>query len=544
MSGTLLLVAVGVLYLVAYFTYGRWIRARLGVSDQTPTPAHTQADGVDYVPARRSVLLGHHFASIAGVGPIVGPILGVTYGWFPALLWIVVGNIFIGAVHDFTSLIASVRHQGKSIGSLAEHYLGRSAKRVFLVFAWFALTLVMAVFTIVVSKTFVAHPEAATSSLAFIVIAIGFGYALHVRKVPLLPATAVGVVLLFGGVWAGLRFPLSLSYSTWVAVLLGYVFVASVTPVWILLQPRDYLNSFLLYVLLLGGVVGLVLSQPTLELEPLAAWSDPKLGPLFPLLFVTVACGSISGFHSLVASGTTSKQIDREGDAQFIGYGSMLLEGVLAVVALVTAGMLTRGVYTETLSSAGPVALFSRGLGSFSASFGVPVAIGTSFAALAISAFALTTLDTSARLGRYAFQELFEGTRYEARLGGRWVATLVTVAAAAVLALNKGGTMSIWPLFGAANQMLAALALLTVSAYLSHRSIDNRFTRIPAAVMFLVTLSAIVWLVANNLRAQNYALVVIALILGVTAVYLAALSWRKRPSGAAATATSEQRAQG
>ena len=540
MSGALLLIAVSALYLVAYFTYGRWIRARLGISDETPTPAHTQTDGVDYVPARRSVLLGHHFASIAGVGPIVGPILGVTYGWFPALLWIVVGNIFIGAVHDFTSLVASVRHQGKSIGSLAEHYLGRSAKRVFLVFAWFALTLVMAVFTIVVSKTFVAHPEAATSSLVFIVIAIGFGYALHVRRAPLLPATAVGVVLLFGGVWAGLRFPLSLSYSTWVALLLGYVFVASVTPVWILLQPRDYLNSFLLYVLLLGGVLGLVLSRPTLELEPVATWNDPKLGPVFPLLFVTVACGAISGFHSLVASGTTSKQIDREGDAQFIGYGSMLLEGVLAVVALVTAAMLTRSAYAETLSSAGPVALFSRGLGSFSASFGVPVAIGTSFAALAISAFALTTLDTSARLGRYAFQELFEGTRYEGLLSGRWMATLVTVVAAAVLAFNRGGTMSIWPMFGAANQMLAALALLTVSAYLSHRSIDNRFTRIPAAVMFLVTLSAIVWLVAKNLRAHNYALVAIALILGATAVYLAVLSWRKRPSAA----TSEQRAQG
>jgi len=540
MSGALLLIAVSALYLVAYFTYGRWIRARLGISDETPTPAHTQTDGVDYVPARRSVLLGHHFASIAGVGPIVGPILGVTYGWFPALLWIVVGNIFIGAVHDFTSLVASVRHQGKSIGSLAEHYLGRSAKRVFLVFAWFALTLVMAVFTIVVSKTFVAHPEAATSSLVFIVIAIGFGYALHVRRAPLLPATAVGVVLLFGGVWAGLRFPLSLSYSTWVALLLGYVFVASVTPVWILLQPRDYLNSFLLYVLLLGGVLGLVLSRPTLELEPVATWNDPKLGPVFPLLFVTVACGAISGFHSLVASGTTSKQIDREGDAQFIGYGSMLLEGVLAVVALVTAAMLTRSAYAETLSSAGPVALFSQGLGSFSASFGVPVAIGTSFAALAISAFALTTLDTSARLGRYAFQELFEGTRYEGLLSGRWMATLVTVVAAAVLAFNRGGTMSIWPMFGAANQMLAALALLTVSAYLSHRSIDNRFTRIPAAVMFLVTLSAIVWLVAKNLRAHNYALVAIALILGATAVYLAVLSWRKRPSAA----TSEQRAQG
>jgi len=468
--------------------------------------------------------------------------IGVTYGWLPVLLWLLLGNIFLGAVHDFTVLVASVRHQGKSIGSLTEHYLGRSAKRVFLVFAWFALVLVMAVFTIVVSKTFVAHPEAATSSLVFVVIAIGFGYALHVHKAPLLPATAVGVVLLFGGIWAGLRFPLSLSYSTWVAVLLGYVFVASVTPVWILLQPRDYLNSFLLYTMLLAGLVGLLLYQPTLQLEPVATWNDAKLGPVFPILFVTVACGAISGFHSLVASGTTSKQLDREKDAQFIGYGSMLTEGVLAVIALVTAAMLTRGAYTETLSSAGPVALFSRGLGSFTASFGVPAAIGTSFAALAISAFALTTLDTSARLGRYTFQELFDGTRFQSALTGRWAATLVTVAAAAMLALNKGGTMSIWPLFGAANQMLAALALLSVSAYLSHCSIRNRFTRIPAAVMFLVTLAAIVWLVVKNLRAHNHTLVIIALILGAAAVYLAVLSWKRRPSRRAQDVASEQRA--
>ena len=533
MSGTVLLAVAVILYVTAYFTYGRWIRRHLGVSDETPTPAHVHSDGVDYVPARRTVLLGHHFASIAGVGPIVGPILGATYGWLPAMLWLVLGNILIGAVHDFTVLVTSIRHDGKSIASLAEHYLGRSGKRVFLVFGWFALVLVIAVFTIVVAKTFVAHPEAATASGLFVILALAFGYALHVRRVPFVPATIVGVILLFASVWAGLRFPLELSYNTWVALLLGYVFVASVVPVWILLQPRDYLNSFLLYVMLAAGFVGLLFTNPGVRLELFAGFEDPKLGAMFPILFVTVACGAISGFHSLVASGTTAKQIDRESDAQFIGYGSMLLEGVLAVVALLTAIMLTRDTYTTTLAEAGAVALFSRGLGSFTVALGVPLAVGTSFAALAISAFALTTLDTSARLGRYAFEELFEGTRHERWLSHRVVATLATVAAGAALALNKGGTMSIWPVFGAANQMLAALALMTVSAFLSHRAIDNRFVRIPAVVMFVVTLSAIVWLVISNIRAHNYPLVLVAIILAAAACYVAARSFR-RPSPEAA----------
>jgi len=404
---------------------------------------------------------------------------------------------------------------------------------VFLVFAWFALVLVIAVFTMVVAKTFVAHPEAATASGLFVVVAITFGYALHSGRVPFVPATVVGVSLLFASIWAGLRFPLALSYDTWVALLLGYAFVASVTPVWILLQPRDYLNSFLLYVLLAGGLIGVLFTQPGVELELFAGFTDAKLGPLFPILFVTVACGAISGFHSLVASGTTAKQIDRESDAQFVGYGSMLIEGVLAMIALVTAITLTRDTYAATLADAGPVALFSRGLGSFTVTLGIPLAVGTSFAALAISAFALTTLDTSARLGRYTFQELFEGTRFESSLSRRVVATLVTITAGAALALNKGGTMSIWPVFGAANQMLASLALLTVSAYLAHRAIDNRFVRIPAVIMFGVTLSALGWLLLQNLRSQNHALVVVAVILAGAATYIAALSFRRRPTAAA-----------
>jgi len=366
----------------------------------------------------------------------------------------------------------------------------------------------------------------------FVVIAIGFGYALHVRRAPFAVSTVVGVLLLFGAVWAGLRFPLSLPYNAWIVALLGYVFIASVTPVWLLLQPRDYLNSFLLYVILLGGFVGLMVYRPSVQMELFAGFTDPKLGTLFPILFVTVACGAISGFHSLVASGTTAKQIDREGDAQLIGYGSMLTEGVLAVIALITAIMLTRDTYAATLEGGGPVALFSQGLGSFTVTLGVPLAVGTSFAALAISAFALTTLDTSARLGRYTFEELFENTRFAGVCSRPFVATFVTIGAGAALAFNKGGTMSIWPVFGAANQMLAALALLSVSAYLSHRAIGNRFVRIPAVVMFVLTLSAVFWLISDNLKSHNYPLVAIALVLAGAASYIAALSFR-RPRAAA-----------
>ncbi|MBN2371565.1 MAG: carbon starvation protein A [Vicinamibacteria bacterium] len=527
MPGSLALLVVCCLYMAAYVTYGRWIRIRLGISDSRPTPSHRRGDGVDYVPTRRSVVLGHHFASIAGVGPIVGPILGVTFGWLPALLWIVVGNIFIGAVHDFTALATSLRHDGKSIGSITENYLGRNGKKVFLIFAWCTLVLVIAVFTIVVANTFVAHPEAGTASALFIPIAITFGYMTYARRIRLLLATAIGVAALFVAVWLGMSFPLSLSYDAWVALLLAYVSVASVTPVWLLLQPRDYLNSFLLYVLLIGGFVGLLLYRPTLKLEAFAGWSDPELGALFPILFVTVACGAISGFHSLVASGTTAKQLDREGDAQIIGYGSMLLEGVLATIALIAAAMLTRDGYTAALRDGGPVALFSRSLGSFGSTIGIPVAIGASFVALTISVFALTTLDTSARLGRYAFQEFFEKTRHEAWLTRRGIATLVTVLAGALLAINKGGTMAMWPLFGAANQMLAALALLTVFLYLSHRAVGNRFVLFPAVFMFVVTLSAIGWLIIRNLEIRNFALALIAIVLGGAALYLAGLGFRR-----------------
>ena len=523
--GSLLLIVVCCLYVVAYHTYGRWIRQRLGLADTVVTPAHRHRDGMDYMPTRRSVVLGHHFASIAGVGPIVGPVLGVTFGWLPALLWIVVGNIFIGSVHDFTTLAASLRHDGKSIGSITEHYLGRSGKLVFLIFAWFSLVLVIAVFTIVVAKTFVAHPEAATASALFVPIAVVFGVATQKGRLGLLPATVSGVLALLGAIWVGSVFPLSLSYNVWIALLLCYVFVASVTPVWVLLQPRDYLNSFLLYLMLAGGLLGLLLYRPSLQLEAFRGWSDPELGALFPILFVTVACGAISGFHSLVASGTTAKQLDRESDAQFVGYGSMLLEGVLATIALIAAAMLDRGAYVAALKDDGAVGLFSRGLGSFVSTLGVPLALGTSFAALTISAFALTTLDTSTRLGRYTFQEFFEGTRYEARLSRRGVATLATVVLSALLAVNKGGTMTIWPLFGAANQMLAALALLTVAAYLSHRAVNNRFVLVPAGIMFTLTLSAIGWLVMKNLATKNYPLVAIAIVLGGTAVYIAVLGF-------------------
>ena len=524
--GLLLLLIAIAAFIAAYFTYGKWIRKKLGISDKFRTPAHTKKDGVDFFPAKRYILLGHHFASIAGVGPIVGPIVGAKFGWLPVFLWIIIGNIFIGAVHDFTSLVASIRHQGRTIGGVMEDYLGKTGKKVFLVFAWFTLVLVIAVFGIVIANTLVKTPAAGTSSGLFILLAVLVGYLLYVKKVPIIPLTITGVVLLFGAIAAGLAWPLSLSYNTWIIILLAYIFIASVTPVWILLQPRDYLNSFILYVILLVGVLGVVFYRPEIKADAFTGFFDKDLGWLFPILFVTVACGAVSGFHSIVASGTTARQIDKESDSQFIGYGGMLLEGVLGVLALITAIMLAKNDFSVAVGN--PGAVFASGFGLLASKIGLPEETVTTFAALGISAFALTTLDTATRLGRYTFQEFFEGSKGRAAkiAGGRAVSTIITVGAASLLIFNKGGTMSIWPLFGSANQMLASLALLTVTAYLAHKSIKNTFVKIPMVFMFIVTISAMGVLVQQNFIKHNYPLVVIAVILFFTAAYIVYAAFR------------------
>jgi len=519
MNGLTLIIVSVILFLVAYATYGSWLAKKFGVDPTRKTPAHTMNDGIDYVPAKAPVLLGHHFSSIAGAGPIVGPIGAAIFGWIPVFLWIVIGSIFFGGVHDMGSMFTSVRHKGQSIGEVIGTTMGRKGKQLFSIFAWLTLILVIAAFANIVANTFVAVPEAASSSMMFIVLAILFGYAVYRKGVSLGIGTVIGVVLLIATIYLGTVFPLALSKNTWMIILLGYIFIASVTPVWILLQPRDYLNSFLLYAMLAGGVIGIVIMRPTLQLAGVTAF-NVNGSYLFPMLFVTVACGAISGFHSLVGSGTTSKQLDTEKDVKVIGYGSMLIEGVLAVLAIITAAYVTGGKLTELLGSGGPVNVFSDGLGSFMTGFGLPFAVGKSFTALAISAFAMTTLDTATRLARFIFQEMFtkENQTKENVLTNRYGATAITVLLAGTLSFY--GWASVWPLFGSANQLLAALSLLALAVWLKKNSKSFGFVLYPMIFMFLVTLVALVILITRSFAQP--VLLVFAIILFILALVLIA----------------------
>lgn len=585
MNVAVIIVLVAVYLVIAYFTYGSRVACKLGVDESRPTPAHTMNDGVDYVPTKSPVLMGHHFASIAGAAPIVGPIVAGAFGWGMALIWILLGVVFMGAVHDFAALLVSVRHDAKSIGTVIERNIGLSGKRLFLLFSWSALILVVAVFTNVVAGTFVAKPAVATASALFLVLAIVFGFAVYRTKTPLSVATLIGVLLLATCIWIGIKAPLKItglsaslaSLSTteaelldrngltpetifgakaaasakeslaedspdrpaldalsarlkwvsptvlWKYVLLAYIVVASVTPVWILLQPRDYLNSFLLYAMLAGAVVGAIIVHPPVQMSSFVISLNPtKLGPIFPLLFVTVACGSISGFHSLVASGTTAKQLDSEKHAKPIGYGAMLIEGLLAVLAVCTIAIFTKAEYAERFASLGTIGVFANGIGHFLEGVGVKLEYGVTFTALAVSAFALTSLDTGARLSRFAFQEFFqsEGQEKPPLLGrNRYIATVVSVVLAGALSL-AGGTGVIWPIFGSANQLLAALALLTISVWLAKLGRDNLFTLIPMWIMFAVSICALVLLAYKRLKEKQFVLGSVAVLLLVLGVVL------------------------
>ncbi len=516
-------------FFLAYLFYGRFLIKRFRIDPARPTPAHTMTDGIDYVPAKAPVLLGHHFASIAGASPIIGPITAAIFGWIPVFLWIVLGSIFIGGVHDFSAIVASVRHRGKSIGEIIHEHVGDLGKKLFLIFAWSTLILVIAVFTILVAKTFVMVPAAATSSVFFLLLAVLFGMSIYRLQLPLGIASVIGVALLLGGVWLGLVVPVKLSINVWIALLLVYITIASVTPVWILLQPRDYLNSFLLYILVAGASIGIIIGNPKIQLGAYLGFST-NLGYLFPILFVTVACGAISGFHSLVGSGTTSKQLDKETDARIVGYGGMLMEGLLAVVALIAAAAITSGKYNEFIGNGGggPIALFSASVGNFISKLGIPANVGTTFSALAVSAFALTSLDTATRLARFSFQEFFEKeeeSKPSILNKNRYIATGVGVVVAGALAFS-GRWRAIWPIFGSANQLLAAMALLAVTVWLTELKIKHAFVFYPMIFMFAVTFSALVILMISNFKNQHFLLMGIAFVLFVVAVVLAVLAFK------------------
>lgn len=558
----ILLVAIAVL-VCGYVFYGGWLAKQWGIDPNRPTPAHEFEDGKDYVPAAPYVVLGHHFSSIAGAGPINGPIQAAVFGWMPVVLWVLIGGIFFGAVHDYGALFASIRHKGQSIGEVVALNIGDRAKKLFLIFSYLTLVLVVAAFASIVASTFQAtyvdgvldtaasatNASVAMISLLFIVMAVLFGFFVYRRGASLAVATIAGCVGIVICLLIGLNWhPIYLSNSVWMWIIGAYILVASVAPVWILLQPRDYLSSFLLYAMMAIAAVGVIGAGLTgadaahMDMPAFTGFYDnlaptgTSLGYVFPALFVTIACGAISGFHSLVASGTTSKQLDREAEAQPIAYGGMLLECLVAVISLCAVAFVFSGYMDGTYAS--PTQVFAAGLSQMLAC--VPGLAGAESVAyallvLAVSVFCLTSLDTATRLGRYMFQELFtphgmeasDLTGWRAVLVNPWVATIITVVLG--VGLGMTGYQLVWPLFGAANQLLAALGLLAVCAWLGNAGRNNKMFYVPMAFMMVVTLTSLaltVWakiglLVAGTMDAATVLQLVIGVLLMVFAVILA-----------------------
>ena len=522
----LLLICIAVL-LCGYIFYGRWLCKQWGVGENDEaTPAHTMEDGVDYVPAKAPVLMGHHFSSIAGAGPITGPINAAIFGWLPVTLWVLIGGIFFGGVHDFGALIASIRHKGQSIGEIISANMSRRAKMLFLTFAYLTLILVVAAFASIVASTFgatfdengVLNLEASASnasvamvSLLFILVAIIFGFCVYRRNAPMMVSTILGVIAIVLCMAIGMNFhPFYLSTKTWMIIVGIYIAIASVTPVWILLQPRDYLSSFLLYAMLAIAVVGVIGAHPTIDPELFPAFSGFAVDNgngiqyLFPILFTTVACGAISGFHSLVSSGTTSKQLDKEKDAKPIAYGGMLLECVLAILTLCAIAYARQTGHTK-----GATDIFAGGIAAMVAA--IPGLAGLenilyTLLVLTYSAFCLTSLDTATRLARFMFQEFWlepGQTAADVKEGWKKVvvnpyfATIITVVLG--FALGMTGWNKIWGLFGAANQLLAALGLLAVATWLGNIGKNNKMFLIPMAFMMVVTICSLVLTVKNQI---------------------------------------------
>ncbi len=552
MNGATLLVLSGVYFILAYFIYGRFIAKRFGVDPKKPTPAHTKQDGIDYVPSHPAVLFGHHFASIAGAGPIIGPIAAAACGWLPAFLWIVIGCVFIGAMHDFAATFISLRHEGRSIAYAIEEQLGYFGRQLFLLFCLATLLLVVAIFTLNVADGFLASPAVATSSILFIAMAPLCGLLTSRKLLPLADASLVFVPLLFLCVWVGTQLPFDLAAFVgnaqrarivWTVALLYYACVASILPVWILLQPRDYLNSYLLYVMMFLGFIGVLVARPVLN-YPVTDFTGGVAPKLFPLLFVTIACGACSGFHALVASGTTSKQLDNERHALPVAYGGMLVEGLLAVLSVLSFAYLTKDQAATLFSGPGKVPaaiIFAKGLADFSCKIGLPYDLCYNFISLSISAFLLTSLDTATRLARFVWQELTlprAGKTDDGKacngdekacacpirqlVSSRWAGTLIVVLLAGALAISGDGN-EIWPVFGASNQLLAALTLLAVTLWLLRRKLPALFAMLPMFFMMLISIWALVCLIIQK-WGNDWTLVVISVTLIALAFVLAAMA--------------------
>ena len=511
MNGILMMVIAIVVLGGAYLLYGRYLQNKWGIDPNAKTPAYELQDGVDYVPADTNVAFGHQFASIAGAGPINGPIQAAVFGWLPVLLWLLVGGVFFGAVQDFASMYASVKNKGRTIGYIIEEYIGKLGKKLFLLFCWLFCILVVAAFADVVAGTFngftvpevagqavekiSANGAVAMTSILFIFEAVALGMILKYAKLNKWVNTVIAIAMLVAAVVIGLNFPVYLTRETWHLFIFAYIFIASVVPVWALLQPRDYLNSYLLIFMIVGAVVGIFVSNPSCNLQAFTSFNvDGQY--MFPILFVTIACGAVSGFHSLVSSGTASKQIKNEKNMLPVSFGAMLMESMLGVIALIAVASFAKGEAAAQGLTTQPQ-IFAGAIANFLSAVGLPHNLVFTLINLAVSAFALTSLDSVARIGRLSFQEFFldEGvtddnmTPFQKVVTNKYFATVITLVLAFLLA--KVGYAEIWPLFGSANQLLSVLALVACAVFLKKTKRQGWMLWVPMFFMMAVTFTAL-----------------------------------------------------
>lgn len=508
MNGLVIVLIAIVVLGAGYLLYGRWLASKWGLDPKAKTPAYTHEDGQDYVPSSKLTVFAHQFSSIAGAGPVTGPILASVFGWVPVLLWLLIGGLFFGAVQDFGALYASVKNEGKSMGMIIEKYIGRTGRKLFMLFCWLFTLLVMAAFTDMVGGTFVgkgvegmtkatsyANSAAASISMLFIVVAIIFGLIQKkVGKMKEWVRAVVAIALLVVMFVIGMKLPMYATKTAWIYIVMAYLFLASVMPMWLLMEPRDYMTTFMLLGMIIGAVVGVIAEHPTMKLNAFSGFNVDG-SYLFPTLFVTIACGAVSGFHSLVSSGTSSKTISNEKDMPMVGYGAMVVESLLGVVALVVVGAVA---VNGTKPEGTPFSIFSTGVAGFFEKFGIPVQVATVFMTMCVSALALTSLDSVARIGRMSFQELFYGDTtdtskmpgWQKVLTNKYFATIITLFFGYLLTL--GGYNNIWPLFGSANQLLAALVLIALAVFLKTTGRTGWTLYIPMFVMLAVTFTALI----------------------------------------------------
>lgn len=516
MNGLLLLGLSALILVVAYLFYGRYLVKTWGIDPKATTPAVAKEDGTDFVPTNKWSVFAHQFSSIAGAGPVTGPVMAMMFGWLPAFLWVIVGGVFFGAVQDFGALYASVKTEGKSMGQIIEKYIGRKGKKLFFLFCWIFTLIVIAAFADMVAGTFngisadgaklAPNASAASISILYVFVAMAFGFFLKKVKLEGLPKVILGIALIIAMLALGIMFPVYATKTTWIYVVFVYIFFASVTPMWLLKTPRDYLTTFLFIGMIVAAVIGVFVSNPTITTPAFVGFKSASGSYIFPTLFVTIACGAVSGFHSLVSSETSSKLVENEKDMLQVGYGSMLLESLLAILVIVIVGALPNlkasGVLDSTLANmaladtATPFTKFSAGVTGLVAQLGLPQSWGLCIMTMFVSALALTSLDAVARISRMSFQEFFEVEEGQEPSGlvkvltNKYVSTIISLVCGYLLSL--GGYVNIWPLFGSANQLLAAMVLISLAVFLKVTGRKGFMLYIPMVLMFIVTMTALV----------------------------------------------------